>query len=62
VEKHSCDTVSLLHIISPASDTTSTHDIVLEDIVTDYEKTGVKYSAGMSSYSSQSMQLAFWHN
>ena len=28
----SCDTVSLLHIISPASDTTSTHDIVLEDV------------------------------
>ena len=38
VEKYSCDTVSLLHIISPASNTTSTHDIVLEDIVTHYEK------------------------
>ena len=29
--KKPADTVSLLHIISPASDTTSTHDIVLED-------------------------------
>ena len=38
MEKHSCDTVSLLHIISPASDTTTTHDIVLEDIVTHDEK------------------------
>ena len=37
-KKCSYDTVSLLHIISPTSDTTSTHDIVLEDIVTHYEK------------------------
>ena len=30
--KRSCDTVSLLHIISPASGTTSTREIALEEV------------------------------